>query len=88
MMERPAAEILALDLLAYLVSNSSALENFLALTGSTFEDLRTRAGDAELLAAIVDFVLSEENLCAGYLQTKKLDAKILHAARRALPGAA
>lgn len=87
-MERSAAEILALDLLAHLASNSNALENFLTLTGSTFEDLRTRAGDAELLAAIVDFVLSDENFCAAYVETKKLDPKILLAARRALPGAA
>jgi hypothetical protein len=39
------------------------------------------------LAAVLDFVLSDENLCTGFLAAEGIDAKTLHAARHALPGA-
>jgi len=39
------------------------------------------------LAAVIDFLLADENLCTGFLAAEGIDAKMLHAARRALPGA-
>ena len=87
-MKTSAAEILALDALAYLASHSNGLPRFIALSGLAPEDLRNRAGDSELLASVIDFLLSDEVLCAGFLEAKKLDPRTLHAARRALPGAA
>ena len=86
-MQASAAEIVALEALAYVAGDVNVLERFLVLSGVAREDLRNRAGDLELLAAVVDFLLADENLCAAFLHEKKLAAQTLHAARRALPGA-
>jgi hypothetical protein len=81
-----AAEILALKALAYLATDGDGLVRFLALSGLELEDLRARAGSPELLAGVVDFLLSDEALCAAFLAAEDIDAPTLHAARRGLPG--
>lgn len=85
-MQASAAETLALQALAYLAGEGDALVHFLTLSGLEPDALRERAGDPELLAAVIDFLLSQEVLCAGFLKAENLDARALHAARRALPG--
>ena len=59
MMHRSEAETLALKVLAFLARDADALARFLALSGLELEDLRARAADPELLAAVVDFVLAD-----------------------------
>ncbi|HEY4266067.1 MAG TPA: DUF3572 family protein [Micropepsaceae bacterium] len=87
-MQRSAAETLALKALAYLAADGDGLIRFLTLTGLEFDDLRARAGNPELLAGVIDFLLSDEALCTGFLAAEDLDSPMLHAARRALPGVA
>jgi hypothetical protein len=86
-MQSSAAQTLALNALAHLAGDGEILARFLRISGLEPDDLRQRAGDPELLAAVIDFVLSDENLCTGFLAAERIDAKMLHAARRALPGA-
>ena len=87
-MDRAAAEILALRALTWAAADGETLAEFLRISGLNPEDLRARAGSAELLAAFMDFVLAgdavAERLCAG----ENLTPELLHQARRALPGAA
>jgi hypothetical protein len=85
-MQRLAAETIALKALAYLAANGDGLVRFLTLSGLELEDLRAQAGNPELLAGVIDFLLSDEALCAGFLAAEDLDSPKLHAARRALPG--
>jgi hypothetical protein len=85
-MHPSSAETLALKGLGHLAADGEALVRFLRISGLQLDDLRVRAADPELLAAVVDFLLSEEKLCESFLTAEHLDAQELHAARRALPG--
>jgi hypothetical protein len=87
-MQGSAAETIALKALAFLAAEGDALVSFLTLSGLGLDDLRDRAGSPELLAGVIDFVLSDEALCARFLAAEDLDPQMLHAARRALPGVA
>jgi hypothetical protein len=81
------AETLGLRVLAHLAADGDGLVRFLTLSGLELDDLRARAGDPDVLAGVVDFLLSDERLCAAFLAAEDIDSQMLHAARRALPGA-
>ena len=87
-MQSSAAQTLALNALTHIAGDAEILARFLRISGLEPDDLRQRAGDPELLAAVIDFLLSDEALCTGFLAAEGIDPKMLHAARRALPGAA
>ncbi len=87
-MDASAAETLALRGLAHLAADGDALVRFLTISGLDLDDLRDRAADPEVLAGVVDFILSDEALCAAFLNAERLEPQMLHAARRALPGIA
>jgi Protein of unknown function (DUF3572) len=87
-MQDTDAETLALKALTFLVREGEMLDRFLAFSGIHPEDLRERAGDPLLLAAVLDFVLGDDKLLLAFAQDEAVDTKLVHAARRALPGAA
>jgi len=82
-----AAETLALKGLAHVVSDEAARARFLDLSGLSPADLRTRAGEPELLAAVVDFLLADDSRLAAFCEAEGLTPVKVHAIRRALPGA-
>jgi hypothetical protein len=86
-MRRSEAETLALKTLAFLARDAEGLLRFLALSGLQIEDLRTRAGEPELLGGVLDFLLADDALLAGFARGENLDPQAVRAARRALPGA-
>ena len=51
-----AAETVALQALAWLVSNDELLPVFLGATGASESDLRARAGEAEVLGSVLEFL--------------------------------
>jgi len=63
------------------------MSRFLALSGLELADLRRRAGDPELLAGVLDFLLADDARLAAFCDTESLDSRQVHAARLALPGA-
>ncbi|HEV2560586.1 MAG TPA: DUF3572 domain-containing protein [Rhizomicrobium sp.] len=85
-MNAASAEILALNALAFLVNSPEDLDRFMALSGIEPAMLRERAADPEFLAAVVDFLLVNEQLLKSFCEAEALDPRILHIARRALPG--
>jgi len=85
-MLRSAAETLALNALSW-AAGEGALAEFLNASGLEVEDLRRRAGDSELLAAFLDFMLARETLLEAFCAAEKIYPQVLHEARRALPGA-
>ena len=86
-MRSSAAETLALKALAHIAADAETLQRFLAITGLEPADLRRRAEEPELLAAILDFVLSDDAISQAFAAAEGLETATLHQARRALPGA-
>jgi hypothetical protein len=81
------AEILALKGLVFLANSEGPLDRFMALSGAGADDLRERAGEPEFLAAVMDFLMSDEELLMAFCNETSIDPKDLQIARMALPGA-
>jgi hypothetical protein len=81
------AEILAIKALTFLAHSPDDLDRFVTLSGIAPTDLRARAGDPEILAAVLDFILSDDSRVSGFCEEVAIDPRELHAARHALPGA-
>lgn len=58
--DAPDPFVTGLQLLAFVVADADLGARFLAITGLTADDLRTRAADAGVLAALIDFVAARE----------------------------
>jgi len=82
-----AAETIALKGLAWLAAMPDDIGRFLNVTGVAAGDLRERAGDPEFLAAVMDFLLTDDKLLTGFCEREGLDPRDIHLVRRALPGA-
>lgn len=82
-----AAEILALKGLGFLANSDAPMDRFMGLTGIGLGELRERAGEPEFLAAVMDFLLSDEALLTTFCEDTSTDPWDLQAARQALPGA-
>lgn len=86
-MQSEHAEIIALKALAFLAHSPEEMDRFVALAGIALSDLRARAGEPELLAAVMDFLLADDTRLTDFCESQGLEPKTVHAARRALPGA-
>lgn len=81
------AEALALSALVWILREQDRAERLLALTGLTPDDLRARAGDPQVLGAILAFLESHEPdliACAEAIEIKPAD--IVAARARLDPG--
>jgi hypothetical protein len=78
---------MALKGLAFLANSDGPLDRFMALSGAGADDLRERAGEPEFLAAVMDFLMSDEELLMTFCSETSIDPKDLQIARMALPGA-
>jgi uncharacterized protein DUF3572 len=78
------AEILALEALAWLAGRPDDIGRFLHVSGLDAGDLRRAAGEPELLASLLDFLLENEPLLVEFCQETSTSAKAVHAARQAL----
>jgi Protein of unknown function (DUF3572) len=81
------AETLALKALAFLAHSQEEIDRFVTLSGVAPADLRNRADEPEILAAVLDFLLTDDTRVTGFCEEAGIDPRELHAARRALPGA-
>ncbi|WP_213684128.1 DUF3572 domain-containing protein [Roseicyclus sp.] len=59
-MKQETAEIRAMGMLGWLAGQEALLPVFLGATGASEDDLRARAGEAEFLASVVDFVMMDD----------------------------
>ena len=87
-MDQKQAEIRALSVLAWLVSNEELLPVFLGATGASELDLRVRAGESEFLGSVLDFVMMDDAWIMAYCDGEGLPYETLMQARQALPGGA
>lgn len=80
----PQAEILALDVLAWLAESPADLTDFMTLSGLEPAGLRERASDPQLLAGVLDFILGRETLLQRFCEMRSLEPAAIHRARAAL----
>jgi Protein of unknown function (DUF3572) len=80
------AEALALQVLAFLLADAKQISRFLALTGTTPQDLRDVASSRELQAATLEYLLSDEGLLLMFCQEAGIDPATISPAHRLLVG--
>jgi Protein of unknown function (DUF3572) len=81
------AATLALKALGYLVNFEPELRRFMELSGAVSGTLRDRADEPEFLAAVLDFLLTNEELLVGFCDAASADPRDVHMARHVLAGA-
>jgi hypothetical protein len=84
-MSDEAAATLGLQALSWLASGPQ-VDRFMALSGLAPSDLRARAGEAELLSAVLEFVLANDDLAAEFCAAESVPARDLHTALQVLGG--
>jgi hypothetical protein len=87
-MQQEIAETLALKILVWLVGNEEVLPVFLGSTGLGEDDLRARAGETELLTAVLDFVTMNDDWVNDCAQSLEIDPHDVLKARQSMPGGA
>lgn len=80
------AEVLALEALGYLASDTERFGRFLRLTGLSLDAVRAGAGDPQFLASVLDYLLQDEPLLLAWCDAAGHHAGAVAAARRTLPG--
>jgi hypothetical protein len=80
------AETLGLKALAFLAGSPEALDRFLTLSGTDAESLRQRAGNPECLAAVLEFLLANEELLTQFCADENIDPRGVHFAAGRLSG--
>ncbi len=85
-MRRDEAESLALQGLAFLAGDERRLGSLLAQAGWTLGELRAQAGEAHVLAGILDFLLGDEKLLLAFCETIGEAPERIARARAELPG--
>jgi hypothetical protein len=85
-MKREQAETLSLQILAHLLSDEAGRDRFLALSGSSVDDLRQNAGDPAFLAGVLDYYLANEADLLEMCEALSLPPDLPARARRELPG--
>lgn len=92
MMQQEKAQILALQALAWLAADEDRIGPFLAQSGIGLADLQARAGESDVLAAVLDFILGDDSRVLAWADEADLRpeaaAIALSGARGALPGGA
>ena len=81
---RPDALTLALSALVWTLSDTARAERLLALTGLTSDELRARAGDPVLLAAVLGFLAQHEPDLTGCAEALDVRREALIAAQQEL----
>ncbi len=87
-MTQERAETVALQVLSWLAGNEDLLPVFLGASGAALEDLRDGTGDPEFLAAVMDFVLMDDDWVVACCDACGFAYETLAAARQGLPGGA
>lgn len=85
-MKTEQAEILALQVLAFLAAEPERLGNFLAATGIGPESLRAQAQSPELMAGVLDYLLQDDALLLACCEACEVNSEALLKARQKFPG--
>jgi hypothetical protein len=78
------AEVLALDGLAFLAGSSGELARFVESSGIALDELRARATEPAVLAAVLGYLLSDDQRLLAFCSEQSIDPKDVHLAQYAL----
>ncbi len=87
-MKQDVAETLAAQALAWIAGQDDLLGVFLGATGSSADDVRSRVGDPEFLASVLDFLVMDDAWVVGFCDATGLAYDQPMQARAVLPGGA
>jgi hypothetical protein len=85
-MNQDAAETLALRALGWLAGQSDVLGQFMAATGANVSSIADAVGQPSFLAAVLDFLLSEEDHLIAFCDAEGVAYTLPMQARAMLPG--
>ena len=80
------AEIYALKVTNWLLSNQDILGVFMSSTGVSEATIRSNFHDGVFLIAVLDFVLLDDNWVIAACDAMQLEPEAMHTARLLLPG--
>jgi hypothetical protein len=80
------AEILCLEGLGWLAGDEDALTRFLSISGADIAALRQAAENRDTLLAVVEFLLTHEDLMLRFCEDSGAAPQALHQARHVLAG--
>ncbi|UWP87928.1 DUF3572 domain-containing protein [Aliiroseovarius crassostreae] len=80
------AEVIGLTALTWLVGNEELLPVFLGASGAGIDDLKQGAGTPEFLAAVLDFLMMDDDWVVEFCRANTLPFDAPMRARHALPG--
>lgn len=86
-MNREESEIIALQALTFIAGQEKIMGWMLAETGIDQRTLAQSADNPEILAGVLDFLLSHEEILIDFCNQKSLSATSPVRARQFLPGA-
>lgn len=90
MAQQETAEILGLNMLTWLAGNEEAMNSFSLQSGMAVQDILDQVGNpevlAELLAGVMDFMLSCEELLTQFCEENGMNPEEPVQFRRFLPG--
>ncbi|TNE56868.1 MAG: DUF3572 family protein [Alphaproteobacteria bacterium] len=86
-MNQEQAQIIALQVLAYVAGEEAEREAFLAQSGLSPDELKASATDSQFLGAVMDFLLSDEARLLACCQSCEWPPELPARARLELPGA-
>ncbi|KFI30360.1 hypothetical protein CDV50_12705 [Haematobacter massiliensis] len=84
--ERESAETLAIAALGWLAADEERWQRYLVATGASAESVAQSAREPELLASVMDFLLTEDQLVLGFAAEADVRPEAILRARRLLPG--
>ena len=80
------AETIALKALGHLAGTEEDFDRFLTTSGLDAKSLQARAGEPEVLAAVLDFLLRNEVLLVDFCNADSIKARDVHMAHHVLGG--
>ena len=81
-----AAEMLAIQALAFIAEEPERLNRFLGLTGIEFSQIRDAAREPGFLAGVLEHMLADESLLIAFADSARIDPAGIARARSALRG--
>ena len=80
------AEATALNILSFLAESPQALERLMFQSGLDLSTIRKRAAERDFLAAVVDFLMTDEELLVDFCESRRIDPKTVQKAAHQLGG--
>jgi len=81
---REAAEMLAIQALAFIAEEPERMAGFLSVTGIAPDAIRAAAGEPDFLAGVLEHMLGNENLLVAFAASAGIDPAGIALAHRAL----